>query len=83
MRIWRVLFNVISPGERVSLTQTNENVVKIDNYVRDTVSKVKERHQLRETSATNGPQGAVSKKAQVSVSLLIGDGQTIQERDGR
>ena len=27
-----------------------------------TVSKVKERHQLRKTSATNGPQGAVSKK---------------------
>ena len=36
----------------------------------DTVSKVKERYQLSETSATNGPQGTVSQKTQVSVSLL-------------
>ena len=34
------------------------------------VSKVKKSYQLSETSATNGPQGTVSKKTQVSVSLL-------------
>ena len=48
--------------EGVSLKQAKENVTKIYNYVKDTVSKVKERYQLSETSATNGPQGAVSKK---------------------
>ena len=54
-----------------SLKQAKENVTKIDNYVKDTVSKVKERYQLSETSATNGPQpGTVSQKTQVSVSLL-------------
>ena len=34
------------------------------------MSKVKERYQLSEMSATNGPQGTVSQKTQVSVSLL-------------
>ena len=45
-------------------------MTKIDNYVKDTVSKVKERYQLSETSATNGRQGTVSEKTQLSVSLL-------------
>ena len=52
------------------MKQAKQNVTKIDNYVRGTVSKVKERYQLSETSATNGPQGTVSQKTQVSVSLL-------------
>ena len=56
--------------EEVSLKQAKENVTKIANYVKDTVSKVKERYQLSETSATNGPQGTVSQKTQVSLSLL-------------
>jgi len=56
--------------EGVSLKQAKENVTKIDNYARGTVSKVKERYQLSETSATNGPQGPVSQKTQMSVSLL-------------
>ena len=56
--------------EGVSLKQAKQNVKKIDNYVGGTVSKVKERYQLSETSATNGPQGTVSQKTQVSVSLL-------------
>ena len=48
------------------------------------MSKVKERYQLSETSATNGPQGTVSQKTQVSVSLLKkGVGQTVYERDRR
>ena len=45
-------------------------MTKIDNYVKDTVSKVKESYQLSETSATNGQQGTVSEKTQLSVSLL-------------
>ena len=34
----------------VSLKQAKENVTKIDSYVKDTVSKVKERYQLSETN---------------------------------
>ena len=66
-------FGIHSKGlkpEGVSLKQAKEHVSKIDNYAKDTVSKVKERCQLSETSATNGPQETVSKKTQVSVSLL-------------
>ena len=66
-------FGIHSKGMKpdgVSLKQAKENVTKIDSYVKDTVSKVKERFQLSETSATNGPQGNVSQKTQVSVSLL-------------
>ena len=65
--------------DAVSLKQAKEYVTKIDSYVKDTVSKVKERYQLSETSATNGPQGTVSQKTQVSVSLHR---KAIQERDG-
>ena len=65
--------------EGVSLKQAKENVTTIDNYVKDTVSKVKERYQLSETSATSGPVGNCIK----DVSLLKKDGQVIQERDGR
>lgn len=57
-------FGIHSKGMKpqgVSLKQAKENVTTIDNYVKDTVSKVKERYQLSETSATNGPQGTVSK----------------------
>ena len=56
--------------EEVSLKQVKQNVTQIDNYARVTVSKVKERYQLSETSATNDPQGTVSQKTQTSVSLL-------------
>ena len=63
-------FGIHSKGmkpEGVSLKQAKQNVTKIDSYVKGTVSKVKERYQL---SATNGLQGTVSQKTQMSVSLL-------------
>ncbi|CAH3186656.1 unnamed protein product, partial [Porites lobata] len=66
-------FGIHSKGmkpEGVSLKQARRNVTKIDNYERGTVSKGKERYQLSETSTTNGPQGTVSQKTQMSVSLL-------------
>ena len=75
-------FGIHSKGmtpEGVSLKQAKEDVTTIDNYVKDTVSKVKERYQLSETSATSGPVGNCIK----DVSLLKKDGQVIQERDGR
>ena len=42
--------NTMKP-DGVSLKQAKENVTKIDNYVKETVSKVRERYQLSETSA--------------------------------
>ena len=66
-------FGIHSKGmkpEGLSLKQAKQNITKIDNYVRGTVSKVKERYQLSETAATNGPQGTVSQKTQVSVFFL-------------
>ena len=66
-------FGIHSKGmkpEGVSLKQAKENVKNIDNYVKDTVSKVKERYQLSETSATNGPHGTLSQKTQVSMSFF-------------
>lgn len=56
--------------EGVSLKQAKEDATKIENYVKDTVIKVKQRNKLSEASATNGPQGTVSQKTQVSVSWL-------------
>ena len=56
--------------EGVSLKQAKENVTKIDDYVKDIASKGRERYQLSETQATNGPQATVSKKTQVSVNRL-------------
>ena len=44
---------------------------KINTYLRSTVSKVKEDNDLKETAATNGPQGTVSQKTQQSVQLLL------------
>ena len=58
--------------EGVSLKQASVDVTKIDNYVKDTVNKVKQHYQLRPEleSAASGPQGTVPRKTQVSVPLL-------------
>ena len=37
---------------------------------RFTVSEVKQSYRMKETTATNGPEGTVSKKTQVSLNLL-------------
>ena len=47
-------FGIHSKGMKpdgVSLKQAKENVTKIDNYVKDTASKVKERYQLSEDAS--------------------------------
>ena len=41
----------------------NDNITK-------TVSEVKQRYRMKENTATNGPEGTVSKKTQVSHNLL-------------
>ena len=43
----------------------------MNDYIKSTVRNVKETNHLKEGSATNGPQGTVSKKTQDSVELLL------------
>ena len=47
------------------------NVRKVQQYFQSTVRKVKESNQLKEDASTNGPQGTVSKKTQISIELLL------------
>ena len=66
--------------EGVSLKQAKENVKTIDNYVKDTVSKVKERTlPVERDFCKQWSTGNYIK----DVSLLKKDGQAIQESDGR
>ena len=44
---------------------------KVHEYIKSTVTKVKETNHLKEDSATNGPQGIVSLKTQNSVEFLL------------
>ena len=41
-----------------------------NHNIKNTVSEVKQRYSLKETTATNGPEGTVSNKTQVSLKLL-------------
>ena len=42
----------------------------MNDKITKTVSEVKQRYRMKETTATNGPEGTVSKKTQVSLNLL-------------
>ena len=46
------------------------NVSHVNEYIRNTVAEVKQNYNMKETAATNGPEGTVSKKTQVSLELL-------------
>jgi len=46
------------------------NVSHVNEYIRNTVAEVKQHYNMKETAATNGPEGTVSKKTQVSLELL-------------
>ena len=43
----------------------------VNDYIKSTATNVKDRNHLKERSATNDPQGTVSKKTQDSVELLL------------
>jgi hypothetical protein len=57
-------FGIHSKGvgvdESVSLQNATENVAKVDKYIQETVSKVKKRYHMKESSVTNGPEGTIS-----------------------
>ena len=46
------------------------NVSSVNEYIKSTVATVKQHYNMKEAAATNGPEGTVSKKTQVSLELL-------------
>ena len=54
---------------QLSLQDAVNNVSHVNEY-RNTVAEVKQHYNMKETAATNGPEGTVSKKTQVSWKLL-------------
>ena len=42
----------------------------MNEYIKSTVASVKQHYNTKEAAATNGPEGTVSKKTQVSLELL-------------
>lgn len=60
-----------STSQTITPEEVSQNVEKVNDYIKSTVRNVKETNHLKEGSATNGPQGTVSKKTQDSVELLL------------
>lgn len=60
-----------SASKHIAPDEVSHNVKKIHEYIQSTVRNVKEANHLKEDSATNGPQGTVSHKTQISVELLM------------
>lgn len=60
----------MSVGNASSLENAKENVAKVNKYVQDTVTKVKEHYHMKESSLTNGPEGTISHQTQTSLDLL-------------
>ncbi|CAB4045052.1 Hypothetical predicted protein, partial [Paramuricea clavata] len=60
----------MSVGNASSLENVKENVAKVNKYVQDTVTKVKEHYHMKESSVTNGPEGTISHQTQTSLDLL-------------
>ncbi|CAB4030547.1 Hypothetical predicted protein, partial [Paramuricea clavata] len=54
----------------VSLQSAREKVKEVERYMRDTVTKVKQRYNLKESSTTNGPEGTISHQTQTSSAVL-------------
>ena len=54
----------------MSLQGAVNKVSYVNDNIKKTVSEVKQRHGMKETTATNGPEGTVSNKTQVSLKLL-------------
>ena len=53
-----------------SLQNAVNNVSLVNEYIKSTVATVKQHCNMKEAAATNGPEGTVSKKTQVSLELL-------------
>ena len=60
-----------STSQPITPEQVIQNLNIVDKYIKATVMNVKERNNLKEDSTTNGPQGTVSQKTQISIELLL------------
>ena len=58
-------------AQHITPQQMVQKVNELNTYLKATVSRVKEDNNLKETATTNGPQGTVSQKTQLSVQLLL------------
>ena len=54
----------------LSLQDAVNNVSSVNEYIKSTVATVKQHYNMKEAVATNGPEGIVSKKTQVSLERL-------------
>ena len=57
-------------GVSLSLQDAVNNVSSVNKYIKSTVATVKQHYNMKEAVVTNGPEGTVSKKTQVSLELL-------------
>ena len=55
---------------KLTLQDAVHKVSYVNDNITKTVSEIKQRHSIKETTATNGPEGTVSNKTQVSLKLL-------------
>ncbi len=56
--------------DEVSLESARQKVKEVEKYMRDTVTKVKQCYNLKETSTTNGTEGTISHLTLTSLALL-------------
>ena len=56
--------------DEVSLESARQKVKEVEKYMRDIVTKVKQRYNLKETSTTNGTEGTISHQTLTSLALL-------------
>ena len=54
----------------LSLQDAVKNVSSVNEYIKSTVATAKQHYNMKEAATTNGPEGTVSKKTQVSLELL-------------
>ena len=76
LRVLGSLYNSFGMGAQSiekaqsSLQDAEHKVSYVNDNITKTVSEVKQRHSIKETTETNGPEGTVSNKTQVSLKLL-------------
>ncbi|KAL9958419.1 hypothetical protein ACROYT_G035429 [Oculina patagonica] len=58
-------------SQPITPEQVSQNLNTVHEYIKTTVRNVKETNNLKDDSATNGPQGTVSQKTQTSIELLL------------
>ena len=69
-----------STSQPITPEQVIQNLNTVDEYIKATVMNIKDTNNLKEDSTTNGPQGAVSKKTQTSIELLLNGAKSLMSK---